>query len=206
MAPHLTLYEYSHSGNSYKVLLTAALLDIALNRVFIDITQGQSRTAEFLAINPAGQVPLLQLEDGSYLSQSHAIIWYLASGSDLIPRERKEVALVQQWMNFEQYNLEVSIGVLRYRLFSAGQSIASLGPLYPQLRDKGYAALDVLEKGLDWQDFLVANRFTLADIALYAYTHCTSESSLSLENYPNIRKWIARVETVQGFRHLDSFL
>lgn len=203
--PDFTLYEYTHSGNSYKALLTAHLLSIPLHRVFIDITKGESRTPEFLARSSSGQVPLLQLTDGSYLSQSHAIIGFLAHGSDLIPTEQIELAQMQQWMNFEQYNLETAVGVLRYRLFSAGQSQEELGELYQQLLTKGYAALDVLELGLLNNEFLVAKRFTLADIALYAYTHCAEEGTLSLANYPNIQRWIGNVEAIPNFKALHDF-
>ncbi len=206
MSEKLTLYEYTHSGNSYKVLLTAELLHIPLRRVFVDIVKGESRTEEFLAMNPAGQVPLLRLADGSFLSQSHAIIWYLASGSHLIPTDRTALASVLQWMSFEQYNLEPSIGVLRYKIYSAGMSKQELSDIYDGLFEKGHAALGVLELALTHSSFLVEERFTLADIALFGYTHCTEQSSLSLEDYPNIRRWLERVKSIENFASLESFL
>ena len=189
------LYDYLPSGNGYKVRLVLSQLDLPYELVEVDITRGESRTAEFLAMNPNGRIPLLEIPDQGYLSESHAIIWYLAEDSPLVPPDPLDRARMWQWMCFEQYNLEPNIGTARFWLGSLGRNEEELGDRLVEKRREGYAALDVLEQGLKGQRFLVADSYSLADIALYAYTHVAPEGGFSLQNYPAIRGWCERVAT-----------
>jgi len=188
------LYDYLPSGNGYKVRLVCKRLDIPYRLVEMDIKQGATRTPEFLAKNPNGRIPLLEVPGKGYLSESHAIIAYLADGSELIPTDAWERGQMNQWLNFEQYNLEPNIGTVRFWLGSLHKTAAELGEKLTQKTALGHEALKVLERGLTGKRFLVADRFSLADIGLFAYTHVASEGRFSLEAYPAIRSWIARVQ------------
>ncbi|HEY7378681.1 MAG TPA: glutathione S-transferase family protein [Steroidobacteraceae bacterium] len=193
MSGALTLYDYLPSGNGYKCRLVLKQLGIPYRLVQIDIKQGLTRTPEFLAKNPNGRIPLLEIEGQGFLSESHAIIWYLAEGSRLVPSDRLQRAQLWQWLSFEQYNLEPNVGTVRFWLGSLHKTEAELGEKLKEKVDKGYQALEVLEKGLAGRDFLVGGQYSLADISLYAYTHVAEEGDFSLARFPAIRAWIARV-------------
>lgn len=193
MTPKYTLYDYLPSGNGYKVRLTAKYLDIPYRLVEMDITQGATRTTEFLAKNPNGRIPLLEVPGRGFLSESHAIISFLAEGSELMPADPWVRANIWQWLCFEQYNLEPNVATIRFWLKILHKTAAQLGDRLTEKYSKGYEALGVLERGLQGREYLVADRFTLADIALYAYTHVAPEGGVSLDAYPNICAWIARV-------------
>jgi glutathione S-transferase len=186
------LYDFLPSGNGYKVRLLLAQLGIAFERIEIDILQGESRTPEFLEKNPNGRIPVLELEPGVYLSESNAILVYLGQGTNFLPIDRLEYARIMQWMCFEQYSHEPYIATSRFWLQHnmANQYRKEL----LQKQAPGYAALGVMEQRLVNHPFLVADRYTLADIALYAYTHVADEGGFSLENFPGIRAWIDRVQ------------
>jgi glutathione S-transferase len=188
-----TLYDYLPSGNGYKVRLTAKYLKIPYRLVEADILQGASRTADFLEKNPNGRIPLLEVEGRGFLWESHAIISYLAEGSELMPADPWQRARVWQWLSFEQYNLEPNVATIRFWVSILKKTAAELGERLPEKLAKGYEALGVLEKGLEGRDFLVADRFTLADISLYAYTHVAPEGGVSLDAYPRIQAWMKRV-------------
>ncbi len=189
----LTLYDYMDSGNGYKVRLVLAHLGLSYRLVECDILRGETRTPEFLRKNPNGRIPTLQLEDGSHLSESGAIVWYLAEGSDLAPADRKTRAETLQWMFFEQYSHEPFIAVARFWR----HYLPKLTPLQemdlPNRMKGGYAALGVMEHHLATRTFFVDERFGLADVALYAYTHVADEGGFDLADYPNVRSWLARV-------------
>jgi glutathione S-transferase len=189
----LTLYDYMDSGNGYKVRLTLAALDLPYKLIECDILKGETRTPEFLARNPNGRIPTLQLEDGSFLAESGAIIWYLADGTPLAPKDRKARAETLQWMFFEQYSHEPYVAVARFWK----HYLPKLSPLQemdlPNRMKGGYAALDIMEKHLATHRFFVDDRFGLADIALYAYTHVAHEGEFDLSKYANINAWMARV-------------
>jgi glutathione S-transferase len=189
----LTLYDYMDSGNGYKVRLTLAALDLPYKLIECDILRGETRTPEFLARNPNGRIPTLQLEDGSFLAESGAIIWYLADGTPLAPKDRKARAETLQWMFFEQYSHEPYVAVARFWK----HYLPKLSPLQemdlPNRMKGGYAALDIMEKHLATHRFFVDDRFGLADIALYAYTHVAHEGEFDLSKYANINAWMARV-------------
>ena len=188
-----TLYDYLPSGNGYKVRLVCKHLGLPYRLVQLDITRGATRTAEFLAKSRNGRIPLLEVPGKGLLSESHAIISFLAEGSDLLPTDPWQRALLWQWLCFEQYNLEPNIGTARFWLNSLHKTPAELGERLTEKLVKAREALAVLEAGLRHNSFLVANRFTLADISLYAYTHVASEAGLKMDEYPEIRAWLARV-------------
>jgi glutathione S-transferase len=198
------LYDYLPSGNGYKVRLVLRRLGLPYELVELDIKRGATRTPEFLAKNPNGRIPLLEVPGQGYLAESHAIIGYLAEGSALVPPDRLDRARMWQWLCFEQYNLEPNIGTARFWLASLQKSEAELGEKLAEKRRNGNAALAVLEQGLAGQEFLVGNRYSLADIALYAYTHVAAEGGFSLEPYPAIRAWCARVAAQPGHIPITS--
>ncbi len=189
----LTLYNYMDSGNGYKVRLVLAHLGVRYKLVLCDILKGETRTPEFLAKNPNGRIPTLQLEDGTFLAESGAIIWYLADGTPLAPKDRKARAETLQWMFFEQYSHEPYIAVARFWK----HYLPKLTPLQemdlPNRMKGGYAALDIMEKHLAKNDFFVGSSFGLADIALYAYTHVAHEGEFDLTPYGSIKAWMGRV-------------
>lgn len=187
------LYDYLPSGNGYKVRLVCKHLGIRYRLIEMDITQGATRTPEFLARNPNGRIPLLEVPGRGVLAESHAIIAYLAEGSDLVPRDPWLRALMWQWMCFEQYNLEPNIGSARFWLTSLRKTPAELGERLVRALQEGRNALAVLERALTGRNFVVGDRCTLADLSLYAYTHVAPDAGLSLGGYPAILAWLARV-------------
>ena len=192
------LYDYLPSGNGYKVRLVFKHLALPYELIELDIRTGATRTAEFLAKNPNGRVPLLEVPGKGFLPESHAIISYLAEGTRLIPADAYERARMWQWMCFEQYHLEPNIGTLRFWL-KLGRTRADLGEKLVEKKKNGYAALDVLEESLRDREYLAAGQYSLADIALYAYTHVAHEGGFDLAPYPAIRAWCARVERQPGW-------
>jgi glutathione S-transferase len=193
MKSRYTLYDFLPSGNGYKVRLTAKYLSIPYRLVELDITQGATRTPEFLAKNPNGRIPLLEVPGRGFLWESHAIISFLAEDSELMTADPWDRANLWRWLCFEQYNLEPNVATIRFWRKILNKTAAQLGERLTEKFAKGYEALGVLELGLTGKEFLVADRFTLADIALYAYTHVAPEGGVSLDAYPNIRAWLARV-------------
>ena len=198
------LYDYLPSGNGYKVRLVLRQLGLPYELVELDIKHGATRTPEFLAKNPNGRIPLLEIAGRGYLAESHAIIAYLAEGSALVPADSLDRARMWQWMCFEQYNLEPNIGSARFWLASLGKTEAELGEKLEEKRRNGQAALAVLEHGLAGREFLVGERYSLADIALYAYTHVAPEGGFALDAYPAIRAWCARIAAQPGHVPITS--
>jgi glutathione S-transferase len=188
----LRLYDFLDSGNGYKVRLALTQLGHRFELVEVDIMTGATRTPDFLALNPNGRIPALVLDDGVVLSESDAILFYLAEGTPLLPDDRLDRARVLQWMFFEQYNHEPSIAVARFWTKHV-EMTAIQRELLPQKREQGYAALGVMEGHLAGRDFFVADRYTIADIALYAYTHVADEGGFDLGGFPAIRAWLDRV-------------
>jgi len=188
----LRLYDYLPSGNGYKVRLLLSQLALPYELVELDILQGETRTPEFLAKNPNGKIPVLELEDGATLSESNAILFYLAEATPFFPEDRLERARVLQWMCFEQYSHEPNIAVARFWLTHGGPTEEQRRQL-PERQARGYAALDVMEQDLAQKAYFVAGRYGIADIALYAYTHVADEGGFDLARYPAIRAWLDRV-------------
>jgi glutathione S-transferase len=191
----ITIYGDSISGNCLKVKWTAAFLDLAYRWIEVEILAGATRTPEFLAINPAGQVPVVLLADGRPLAQSNAIILHLAEGSALIPADAYQRAKMLEWMFWEQYSHEPYIAVARFQVIYQGKSASELER---KIRERGVQALQGLEDGLAGSPFLVGEALSLADVALVAYTRVAGEGGFDLSPFPRVRAWIARVEAALG--------
>jgi glutathione S-transferase len=189
------LYDYLPSGNGYKVRLVLKHLGLPYELIEVDIKAGASRTPEFLARNPNGRIPLLEVPGKGYLPESHAIISFLADGSPLVPADPFERGRMWQWMCFEQYHLEPSIGTVRFWVSMLHKTRADLGEKLIEKKKTGYAALDVLEEGLNGRRYLCADHYSLADISLFAYTHVAHEGGFDLAPYPNVRAWCDRVSS-----------
>jgi glutathione S-transferase len=198
-----TLYSMQRSGNCYKVRLALAQLDVRYRLVEIDILKGDSRTPEFLAKNPSGRVPLLEVTPGRYLPESNAILWYIAGGTPLAPDDRIDRAEALQWMFFEQHSLEPNLGAARFWLTMVKGGRELQRHALEDWMEKGYQALSVMEKHLDKHRFFAAGRYTIADIALYAYTHVGPESGFDLTLFPAIRAWLKRVAGQRGHVPMD---
>ena len=194
----VTVYGMRASGNCFKVALILAHLNQPHHWVEVNSAIGETRTADFLARNPNGKVPLLELADGRHLPESNAIVCYLADGSKYLPDDRWQRAQVLQWLFFEQYSHEPYIAVARFIRKWLPADHARLAEL-PRLHERGYQALDVMEKRLTEADFLADCGYSVADIALYAYTHEADLGGFDLAAYPGIRSWLARVEAQPGF-------
>jgi glutathione S-transferase len=189
------LYDYLPSGNGYKVRLTLKYLRLPYELVELDIKQGATRTPEFLAKNADGRIPLLEVPGRGFLAESHAIITFLAADSLLVPNDAWQQAMMWQWLCFEQYSLEPNIGTARFWLKSMRRTPEELGDKLLEKQGKGAAALAVLERGLANRAFLLGDQVSLADVALYAYTHVAPDAGLTLEPYPAISAWIHRFES-----------
>ena len=197
------LYSMQRSGNSYKVRLALALLNAPYRAIEIDILRGESRTPDFLAKNPSGQVPLLEVAEGRYLAESNAILWYVAGGTPLAPESRIERAEALQWMFFEQHALEPNIGAAYFwlSLVKGGRDLQVHA--LEDWMERGYAALQVMENHLKIHEYFAACQFTVADIALYGYTHVADRCDYDLTTFPAIRSWLRRVEQAPGFVNMD---
>ena len=198
-----TVYGMSASGNCYKVRLVLEQLGVAHRWVEVDSARGETRTPAFLARNPNGKVPLLELADGRRLAESNAILCFLAGGSTLLPDDAWQRAQVLQWLFFEQYSHEPYVAVAR---FIAGWLPADhpRQAELPRLRERGHAALALMESTLAQQPYLVASGYSVADIALFAYTHDAPRGGIALDAYPSLRAWLARVAATPGFVPLGA--
>jgi glutathione S-transferase len=191
----LVLHEYSPSGNCYKVRLTAALLGLPIDRREYDIMKGETRTPDFLAnVNTNGRIPVLQVGD-RFIPESNAACFYLADGSSLVPEDRFDRADMLRWMFFEQYNHEPNVATLRFWIAFVGE--ANLTDVQraqvPGKRAAGEAALELMDEHLRARDWFVGDSLSLADIALYAYTHVAGEGGFRLADYPAVSAWLDRV-------------
>src|ERR1700731_1975384 len=197
------LYSMQRSGNSYKVRLALALLNAPYRAIEIDILRGESRTPDFLAKNPSGQVPLLEVEEGRYLAESNAILWYVAGGTPLAPDDRIERAQALQWMFFEQHSLEPNLGAAYFwlTLVKGGRELQSHA--FEDWMGEGHRGLGVMENHIALPDFFAADRYTVADIALYAYTHVAHLCDFDLTPYPAVRAWLKRVVAQPGHVKMD---
>jgi glutathione S-transferase len=197
----LILHEYSQSGNCYKIRLTAALLGLDLERREYDIMMGETRTPEFLArVNPNGRIPVLQIGE-RFIPESNAACFYLADGGGLVPEDRFGRADMLRWMFFEQYNHEPNVATLRFWLAFVGEANLSVlqRALLPGKREAGEAALKLMDEHLAGRSFFVGDRLSLADVALYAYTHVAEEGGYKLSDYPVVKAWLGRVEQAPGY-------
>jgi len=192
------LYDSKLSGNTYKVRLLLSHLGLDYERVEIDVMDQTERKRRLHALNPTGRVPILELGDGRVLPESNAILCYLAEGTPYLPDERFARATVLRWMFFEQNHVEPNLGAARVILTLLGKADEHREMLAMR-QQAAIDALDALERGLDGRAFLVGESYTIADLALYGYTHLAPEAGVDLARYPEIRAWLGRVEKQPGF-------
>jgi glutathione S-transferase len=199
----MLLYDSPVSGNCFKVRLLLAHLGIPYERRTVDVADRSNRPELLGGLNPALRVPTLVLDDGRPLAESGAILWYFGDGTRFVPNDPYERAQVLQWMFFEQYDHEPAIAVVRFWLRYSGRP-EEFADRVEERTAAGYRALDALERGLEGRDWLVGEAMTLADIALYAYTHVADEGGFDLSAYPAIRTWLARVPSEPGHVSIDA--
>jgi glutathione S-transferase len=199
----MLLYNSAVSGNCYKVRLLAAHLGIPLELHELSVVDRSNRADVLGDLNPARRVPTLVLDDGRPLPESNAILWYLGDGTDYVPTDSYERAQVLQWQFFEQYQHEPTIAVVRFLLAYSGEPEKHAARI-AELKPSGYVALDAMERHLGGRTFLVGERYTVADISLYAYTHVAHEGDFDLSGYPAIRAWLERVAAQPGHIAIDA--
>ncbi len=199
----MKIYGDFGSGNCYKLKLICSLLSLPHQWIAVDILKGESLTPEFLKMNPNGKIPLLVMDDGECLAESNAILFYLARRSDLLPGDHLNLARVLQWQFFEQYSLEPYIAVARFIARYLGLPEDRKAE-YESKHAGGYRALDVMEKTLQKNQFLVGNQCTIADISLYAYTHVADEGGFDLSRYPAILAWLGRIQSLDGYIGMED--
>jgi glutathione S-transferase len=195
------LYDSAESGNCYKVRLLLAQLGLEFAREHVDTSRRDGREDILGGLNPALRVPVLRLDDGRHIAESNAILWYLAEETAFVPEERFERALTLQWMFFEQYDHEPYVAVVRHR---ALHGTLDEFPDTDDRRDRGYAALAAMEAHLADREFVVVDRYSIADISLYAYTHVAAEGGFDLDAYPAVRAWLGRVAAQPDHITIDA--
>ncbi len=193
----LRLYDSWDSGNCYKVRLLLNQIGQPFERVHLDILKGETRQPEYLSKNPNHRVPLVEWPDGRLLAESNAILFCLAENSQYLPDEPWERAQVLQWLFFEQYSHEPYIAVVRF--WHHSDTIDENKQALPEKMDRGYDALGVMERHLSTSEFFVADQYSIADIALYAYTHVAHEGGFDLGRFPFVAAWLKRVASQQGY-------
>ncbi len=202
----MKLYDDPISGNGYKVRLLLALLSEPYDYVPMDILRGDTRTEEFLRKNPNGRIPVLEIAGGECIAESNAILYFLAQGSPYWPTDKIEQARVLQWMFFEQYSHEPNIATPRFWIKCKVLEDTEFNrELLAQKQLAGNAALSVMEEHLSSRTFMVGERYTIADIALYAYTHVADEGGFDLSRYPAVLSWLGRVAAQPGHVTIDRW-
>jgi glutathione S-transferase len=199
----MVLYENATSGNCYKVRLLFAHLALPYERRSVDVIDRSNRPELLGGLNPSLRVPTIVLDDGSSLGESGAILWYFGEGTRFVPGDRYARAQMLQWMFFEQYDHEPAVAVARFWLALSGAPESYIDRL-PEKHAAGYRALDAMERHLDGRPWLVAGAMSLADVALYAYTHVADEGGFELGRYPAIRAWLGRVAAEPGHVPIDA--
>lgn len=194
----LRLYDFLPSGNGYKIRLLLTQIGMPFERIEINILKGESRTPEFLNRNPNGKIPVLEIEEGKYLAESNAILMYVSEGTEFLPYDRFLKAQVLQWLFFEQYSHEPFIATSRYWISILGKADEYKEALQEK-HERGYAALEVMENHLTGKNFFVGERYTVADIALFAYTHVADEGGFDLSKFKAIQAWIERIKAQPRF-------
>jgi len=201
-----TLYVTQGSGNSFKPMLVAAHLNQSCNVHYIDVLAGESRRSAFMSINPQGQLPFMVLPDGVGLGESNAIAWYLAEGSHLMPDSSLARAQAIRWMNFEQTMLEANISPVRFFTFILPEQQSEHKDMIPLWRERGNQGLAVLNDYLKSHDFVTEHGYSVADIAVYGYTHLANEGGFDLDNYKHVSAWIERVQQQEGYTPIGHLL
>ncbi len=196
-----TVYGMASSGNCHKIKMALENLRLPYQWREIDTLKGETRTPSFLAMNPNGKVPVLAIDETTFLPESNAILWYLGEGTPLVPEDRLERAQALQWMFFEQYSHETAIAVARYiRAFLKQHDNARL----PELEKRGYAALGVMDRHLSEREYFAGQALSIADLALYAYTHKADEGGFDLAPYAAVVAWLERVAAEPGVSVMPS--
>ena len=198
----MLLYDSAVSGNCYKVRLLLAHLELPYERVELDVVDRSNRPDVLGALNPALRVPTLVLDDGRALAESNAILWWLGEGTDYVPADPFERAQVLQWQFFEQYDHEPNVAVARFWLTKRPGEADS--ERLATWQGGGHRAIAAMERQLTDHDFLVGDRYSIADISLYAYTHLAHEGGIDLDGYPAVREWIERVSSVSRHTPIDA--
>lgn len=194
----LRLYDYRFSGNSYKIRLALSQLGLDVDVVPVDILSGDTRTPEFLRRNPMGQIPVLELSDGTFLRESNAILFWLAVGTKLMPETDRDQADALQWMFFEQSNIDKVLG--RTRFLKAFPAFRTPAPHeWEEWYRVGDQALTVIDEHLAGKKFLVGKAYSIADIALYGYVHTADEGGFTLTDFPNVGRWLHEIEATEGY-------
>lgn len=200
-----TLYQFHQSGNCYKVRLAAQYAGTKLILRDVDMMGGETRSKGFLKINPNGKLPTLVLDDGRVLPESNAAMWWLAKDTRLWPKDDWARAQALQWMFFEQYSHEPNIATRRFwTAFAPAERRHDRAHLMQGWLDNGYAALSVMENHLAAQQWFAGSQFSVADIALYAYTHCAGDGGFDLSKYPSIRRWLSETASVPGHITMEA--
>lgn len=190
----LIVHDNTESGNAYKVRLILSLLDIDFKTIQYDVVKGETRTADYLSnINKNGRIPVLQFEDGRCLAESNAILFYMAQDTKYFPTDKWEQAKVMEWLFFEQYSHEPFVAVAKFILTMLPEDTSRRAEI-PTLHEKGYAALQIMEDRLSENGYLVGGNITIADIALYAYTHKAHMGDFDMSRFPAINNWCERIE------------
>ncbi len=201
-----TLYLTQGSGNNVKPMMVCQHLGIECNRKYINVLAGETKQPEFLSINPLGVVPFLVLADGQRLGESNAIAWYLAENSPLIPKTAIGRAQAIRWMNFEQTSLEPNISPVRFVTFIAPELATDNHDMIPVWQDRGTKGLQILNDHLQAHNFMVEETYSVADIAVYGYTHLAREGGFDLDSFNAITDWIDRVESQPGYAPISELL
>ena len=194
----IKLYDSRMSGNAYKVRLLLSNLGTPYERHTLALPEGKHKTPEFLAKNPLGRIPILELEDGRTIFESNAILTYLAEGSELLPSDRYQRAQVMEWMFFEQFDLVRNLSIPRFWIGLMKQR-EKIAEKLPEMHQAGKKALGVMDRHLDAKPFFVGDRYTIADIALFGYTHAAADAEYDMSSYPNVSAWVARVQQQRGY-------
>lgn len=198
----IKVYGDVKSGNCYKIQLVAALLEIDYQWVNIDILRGETQTPGFIEMSPNGKIPIIELADGRVISESNAIVNYLAWGSELLPLDAFVFAKIQQWQFFEQYSHEPYIAVARFINKYLGLPADRMAE-YKDKQSGGVRALEVMEKQLAESAYLVGDQLSVADISLYAYTHVAHEGGFELQQFPSIQRWLASIKGLDAYQAMS---
>lgn len=205
-----TLYDYKKSGNCYKIRLLLTQLNIPFKSVEVDFVKGETRTEEFLKINPIGRLPALKISDNEVLVESNSILYYLSEGTKYLPKDKLSKSRVLQWLFFEQYNHEPNIATLRYwrKILNINENDIKYKYVIEDKNKKGYEALEIMENHLaniknNEDKYFVDNKYTIADICLYVYTHVAHEGGFNLSLFSNINIWIKNVEKQENYITMD---
>lgn len=193
----MILYEHPSSGNCLKARVMLDQVGASYERVELDLFAGETRTPEHFARNPDGRIPVLELDDGTYLAESGAILLYLAEGTEYLPADAVERARVHAWMFFEQNQVEANIGVARFLALSGRSS--GVPEVFADRQRRGGEALATLERGLAGRDFVLGSTYTVADLALYGYVHVADDAGCPLDEHPGVASWVRRVAALPGF-------